>query len=408
MLPGGPLAESYVLARLICPDVEGEDFWVAQYSGGAYTYVALDDLEAPAPGQLVPIGQQKDSVQPAPPDMRWGTDWRAIGIVRHVTDSQVILDIGNALRSFPAKREDLRPGDVVSVSDEDGVGERLGQESDFAPDRSDTDWKRFELKNVEEQAASFIGPEIVKMVERFVVGPILHKREYDAIGVKAPKGVLFVGPPGTGKTMLARSIAKRTESAFFLINGPEIMSRYVGDAELTLRNVFQEAATRERAIIFLDEIDSIAPARKAKEQESAVRLVGMLLTLMDGFKPASNVLVLGATNRVSSLDNALRRGGRFQAEIDFPLPDLQSRISVLASIRSTLQVADDVDTAAAVAESEGWSGADVSEIWQQAGWNAAADGRVCILQEDLSIAVLQVARQVAKRVIEREDNAASR
>lgn len=399
------MADSYVLARLVCRDVDGEDFWVAQYSGGAYTYISIEDLDDPEPGQLVLVGQQRGGVHPAPPGMRWGTDWRALGTVRHLTDSETILEIGSVLRSFPAKREDLRPGDVVSISDDDGIGDRVGQESDFSPDKSDTDGKRFELPKMEGQPAAFIGTDILKLVRRFVEGPILHKREYAVIGVMAPKGVLFVGPPGTGKTMLARSIAQRTDADFFLINGPEIMSRYVGDAELTLRNVFKEAEKRERAIIFIDEIDSIAPARKAEDNESSVRIVGMLLTLMDDVRPSSNVLVLGATNRVSSLDRALRRGGRFQAEIDFPLPDLESRISLLSSARDALKVAASVDVLAAAAASEGWSGADVAELWQQAGWNAAFDGRVCIAQEDLDIALIQVGRQVVKREIRSREDA---
>jgi transitional endoplasmic reticulum ATPase len=392
------MADVYALARLVSADVEGEAFWIAQYPNGLFFYISLEDLEDPTAGQLVLVNQRDNSLFPAPKSMRWGADWRTLGIVRHVTKAEVTAEVGNALRSFPGERTDLRPGDVVVITDEGDIAEKLAQESDFTPDRGETDGRRFEVLHLEDQTASFIGPDILKLVNRFVEGPIIHKREYDAIGVKPPKGVLLVGPPGTGKSMLARSIAKRADAAFFLINGPEIMSRFVGDAELTLRNVFREAESRDRSIIFLDEIDSIAPARKAEEQESAVRLVGMLLTLMDGVTSAKNVLVIGATNRVDSIDSALRRGGRFQAEIDFPLPNLDSRIGILTSLRSTLQVDLTVDTSTAATDSDGWSGADVAEIWQQAGWNAASEGRTSIAQEDLDIAVLQVSRQVEQRV----------
>ena len=401
------MADSYALARLVCRDVEGEDFWVAQYPSGLHLYISLADLSDPVAGQLVLVGQQNGGVEPAPPEMKWGTGWQTVAVVRRITDSHIVLEIGNMLRSLAASRADLHVGDVVSVSDDDGIGPILGQEADFASGKADTDGARFEIIAADIQDGTFVGDDVNELVTRFVENPIRYKRLYETIGVKAPKGVLFVGPPGTGKTMMARIIARRTGSAFFLINGPEIISKYVGDAESTLRNVFLEAEKRERAIIFLDEIDSIAPARHAEEHESAVRLVGMLLTLMDGVKSASNILVLGATNRVESLDAALRRGGRFQAEIAFPLPKSTARAGLLSTLRSALRVAESVDTGAAVETSEGWSGADVSELWDQAGWNAAADGRDCILQEDLDIAILQVERQVAKRNKEKSADAPS-
>ncbi|GAA4657774.1 ATP-binding protein [Arthrobacter cryoconiti] len=392
--------EAYALARLIAPDPTDTDYWVAVYQNGLYTYVPKANLENPIEGILVLIGQQGGQIFAAPPNMTWGNDWVTLGTIRHIGESHVIVEIGSQLRAFPLPETDvweIAEGDVVQILDETGIGVVLAGEKDLSGNKGETDGRRFERQPPEGNLPPFIGETVSDAIERYVELPIRRKTEYATIGVSPAKGVLFVGPPGTGKTMVARQIAKRVDASFFVVDGPEIMSRYVGDAELALRNIFREASSRERAIIFFDEIDTIAPSRDKETHESGVRLVGMLLTLMDGFNSSSNVMVIGATNRVNTLDTALRRNGRFQAEVNFSLPLLTERRQILDSVRATLQVRDDAKTTRIEQETAGWSGADLADIWQQAGWNAAGDQRLSIAQEDLNRAFEQVQQQRLNR-----------
>lgn len=392
--------EAYGLARLVAPDPTDSDYWVAVYQNGLYTYVEKKDLVSPAEGALVLIGQQRGAIFAAPSSMKWGNDWETLGTIRHIGDTHVIVEIGLQLRAFPLPDDtasDITEGDIVQVLDETGIGPVRAREKDLSGNKGETDGRRFERLPPEGDLPPFIGASVSEAIERFVELPIKRKKEYDIIGVSPAKGVLFVGPPGTGKTMVARQIAKRVDASFFVVDGPEIMSRYVGDAELALRNIFREATSRERAIIFFDEIDTIAPSREKETHESGIRLVGMLLTLMDGFNSSSNVMVIGATNRVNTLDAALRRNGRFQAEVSFVLPSLLERQQILNSIGATLTVRGDAETTRIVQDTEGWSGADLADIWQQAGWNAADDQRMSIAQEDLDRSFEQVQQQCVNR-----------
>lgn len=151
--------------------------------------------------------------------------------------------------------------------------------------------------------------------------PLRHPALFKTLGVKPPRGVLLHGPPGTGKTLIARAVANETGAFFFLINGPEIMSKMAGESESNLRKAFEEAEKNAPAIIFIDEIDSIAPKRDKTNGEVERRIVSQLLTLMDGLKQRASVVVIGATNRPNSMDPALRRFGRFDREIDIGCPD---------------------------------------------------------------------------------------
>ena len=158
-------------------------------------------------------------------------------------------------------------------------------------------------------------------IRELVELPLRHPQLFKTIGVKPPKGILLYGPPGSGKTLIARAVANETGAFFFLINGPEIMSKLAGESESNLRKAFEEAEKNAPAIIFIDEIDSIAPKREKTQGEVERRIVSMLLTLMDGMKSRSHVIVMGATNRPNSIDAALRRFGRFDREIDIGVPD---------------------------------------------------------------------------------------
>jgi transitional endoplasmic reticulum ATPase len=158
-------------------------------------------------------------------------------------------------------------------------------------------------------------------IRELVELPLRHPQLFKTIGVKPPKGILLYGPPGSGKTLIARAVANETGAFFFLINGPEIMSKLAGESESNLRKAFEEAEKNAPAIIFIDEIDSIAPKREKTQGEVERRIVSQLLTLMDGLKSRAHVIVMGATNRPNSIDAALRRFGRFDREIDIGVPD---------------------------------------------------------------------------------------
>ena len=171
--------------------------------------------------------------------------------------------------------------------------------------------------------------EEVKKIREMVEIPMKHPELFEKLGVEPPKGVLLHGPPGTGKTLLAKAVANETDANFILLNGPEIMSKFYGESEKKIRDIFEEAEKTAPAIIFIDEIDAIAPKREEVQGEVERRVVSQLLTMMDGLKSRGKVVVIGATNRVNSLDEALRRPGRFDRELQIGVPDKKSRLSIL-------------------------------------------------------------------------------
>ena len=173
-----------------------------------------------------------------------------------------------------------------------------------------------------------LGEEIRKVREMIEL-PMKHPELFERLGVEAPKGVLLHGPPGTGKTLLAKALANETNAYFLILSGPEIMSKFYGESEERLRDLFKDAEENAPSIILIDEIDSIAPKREEVTGEVERRVVAQLLALMDGLESRGKVVVLGATNRVNALDPALRRPGRFDREIEIGVPDRNARLQVL-------------------------------------------------------------------------------
>ncbi|NPE28878.1 CDC48 family AAA ATPase [Methanococcoides sp. SA1] len=214
-----------------------------------------------------------------------------------------------------------------------------------------------------------IKPAISKVREMIEL-PLKHPELFDRLGIEPPRGVLLHGPPGTGKTMLARAVANESDAYFVSINGPEIMSKYYGESEHQIREIFDDAEQNAPAIIFLDEIDSIAPKRAEVTGEVERRVVSQLLSLMDGLKERKNVIVIGATNRPEALDMALRRPGRFDREIVLHVPDQDGRLEIFQIHTRGMPLADDVDLNALAETTYGFVGADIAALCREAAMSA--------------------------------------
>ncbi len=204
--------------------------------------------------------------------------------------------------------------------------------------------------------------EVREMIELPLKSPELFER----LGIDPPKGVLLHGPPGTGKTLLARAVANESEANFFPVAGPEVMGKYYGESEQRLREVFEEAEQNQPAIIFFDEIDSIAPKREQVGAETERRVVAQLLTLMDGLEPRQNVIVIATTNQVDQMDEALRRPGRFDREIVIGVPDTSGRRQILNIHTRGMPLAEDVDIDELADKTYGYVGADLASLTREA------------------------------------------
>ncbi len=210
----------------------------------------------------------------------------------------------------------------------------------------------------------------VGKVREMIELPLRHPELFEKLGVDAPKGVLLHGTPGTGKTLLAKAVASETSANFLTIGGPEIMSKFHGESEERLRDIFKEAAENAPSIIFIDEIDSIAPKRDEVTGETERRVVAQLLAIMDGLEGRGKVIVIAATNRPNALDPALRRPGRFDREIEIGIPDREGRLEILQIHTRGMPLADDVDLAMLAGMTHGYVGADLAALTREGAMRA--------------------------------------
>lgn len=208
--------------------------------------------------------------------------------------------------------------------------------------------------------------EEIDQIREMIELPMKHPEVFERLGIGAPKGVLLSGPPGTGKTLLAKAVASETESQFFSINGPEIMSKFYGESEKKIRDIFKDAEENAPAVIFIDEIDSIAPKREEVTGEVERRVVSQLLTLMDGLKTRGQVVVIAATNRPDGLDPALRRPGRFDREISINVPNTEGRKEILLVHTRGMPLAKDVNLDKLSERTYGYTGADLEVLCKEA------------------------------------------
>jgi transitional endoplasmic reticulum ATPase len=212
--------------------------------------------------------------------------------------------------------------------------------------------------------------EEIQKVREMIELPLRHPEIFEKLGIEAPKGILLHGPPGTGKTLLAKAVANETNANFYTIGGPEIMSKFYGESEEKLRNIFEQAEKNAPSIIFIDEIDSIAPKREEVSGEVERRIVSQLLSLMDGMSSRGKVVVIGATNRVNAIDPALRRPGRFDREIEIGVPDRDGRLEILQIHTRGMPLDKDVNLEKLADISHGFVGADLQALSKEAAMRA--------------------------------------
>jgi len=212
--------------------------------------------------------------------------------------------------------------------------------------------------------------DIIQRVREMIELPLKHPELFQRVNIDPPKGVLLYGPPGTGKTLLARAVSQEANATFITINGPEIMSKFYGASEERLRNIFKEAEEKAPTIIFIDELDSIAPKRENVTGEVERRVVAQLLSLMDGLKGRGRIIVIGATNRINSIDEALRRPGRFDREIELPVPDAKGRKEIFQIHTRGMPLDNDVNLEDYAASSHGFVGADIMAVSREAAMSA--------------------------------------
>ena len=210
-----------------------------------------------------------------------------------------------------------------------------------------------------------LGKEMQRIREMIEL-PLKYPAVFDRLGVEPPKGVLLYGPPGTGKTLIARVVAAETNAAFFVINGPEIINKFYGESESKLRAIFQEAQKKAPSVIFIDELDALAPRRAESGGEVERRIVGQVLALMDGLASRGQVVLIGATNQPNALDPAVRRPGRFDREIGLRVPDVRGRIEILRIHSKDAALASDVDLARIAQLTPGFVGADLEALCREA------------------------------------------
>lgn len=262
----------------------------------------------------------------------FGTRYQEYMVVDTRPEGAVLLHPRTTIQL--GKTEDIKPGMRISYEDVGGLGK--------------------EIKKIRE------------MIEL----PLKYPELFDHLGIEAPKGILLYGPPGTGKTLIARAVANETSAFFMHVNGPEIMHKFYGESEAKLREVFAQASNNAPSILFIDEIDVIAPKREKILGDVEKRVVGQLLALMDGLKSRGQVVVIGATNIPNALDTALRRPGRFDREISISIPDRNSRLEILNIHTRGMPLNDNVDIPYLADVTHGYVGADLAALCREAAMNA--------------------------------------
>jgi transitional endoplasmic reticulum ATPase len=340
-------------------------------------------------GDVLLFDQAQSRIAKAPPDL-WPSS-TSVGIVRLVSESSTVVDNGGRLVLLSTNADAAcAVGNTVEFDEQEGVLKVLSETSISALDSigeiGPSAIDRYRVEPGPGSRATFADfgglPDVVARAKELIELPLSCHEKLNEINARPVKGVLFTGDPGTGKTMLARIIASVCNATFYEISGPEVINKWVGQSEQIIRMIFDDAATKERAIVFFDELDSIATRRDTDSNEHSRRVVAQLLTALDGFKQDHNVIVIGTTNRPQDIDMALRRPGRLDWEIHFGLPSVGDREAILEVSSRKLRTEGLLSHRRMAEITAGWSGAELTAMWTEAALLAVKSGRSAIHEED--------------------------
>jgi len=312
-------------------------------------------------------------------------------VKQHGNNQEVLTEVTGQME------EKLEAGDRVAVNDSFSIQRILDAETDARAQAMEVD----ESPSV---AYADIGglEEQIREVREAVEEPLEHPEQFHEVGIDPPSGVLLHGPPGTGKTMMAKAVAAETDATFIKMAGSELVQKFIGEGARLVRDLFQVASEREPAIIFIDEIDAIASKRtesKTSGDAEVQRTMMQLLSEMDGFEDRGEVRIIAATNRFDMLDRAILRPGRFDRLIEVPMPDHEGRKRILEIHSGTMQVADDVDFDALADETEEMSGAELESLSTEAGMFAIRDDRTEVTTADFREALEKLEAEDGSEVV---------
>lgn len=358
-----------------------------RFPNGNAGFLTHDEITFPQEvGDIILIDGNRFS----PGDISSWSEPIKIGVVRRIYSDRILIEDGYTFHLVPNRDTSTKIGQTVVYGENVGIREKL-EDTPIVPRIGAEDiesdkylWEPGPDKLTFDDFGGY--PDVVTRARELIETPLKRGEELKSIGARPIRGVLFTGAPGTGKTHLARIIADQSDAAFYSISGPEVISKWVGDSEGNLRRLFEDAKKKDRAVVFFDEIDSLAEKRSEESHEASKRVVAQLLTLMDGFEEsAASLMVIAATNRPDDIDPALRRPGRFDWEIDFPMPNVTDRFEILRVSMSRLNVGspNEMPLEEIAARSQGWSAARLTSLWTEAALLAASDGRGSLHPEDL-------------------------
>ena len=390
-------AETGLLATVVS-DADDETFWV-RYAGGNYGPLHRDRGPEASVGCVVLVTGSSfvlapEGLLPAP---RTG-----IGVVRKVEESRSLVETDHSIVWIPhAGSVDWEEWSTVELSDT-GVVKKL----DASPMRyrddppaATTIHSRFRVDptKVTETFDGIRGLDSQISELRQIIDMMQNAGDLEAHGMRPIRGLLLAGESGTGKTMLARALAKEADAVFFHVRGPEIASKWVNESEEMLRALMDEADGLERAVVFFDEIDSLGGARSSAAHEMSNKLITQFLALLDGFdEKQGRALIVGATNRPDALDPTMLRSGRFDRRIDFHLPTSDAREAILRATKPAIaDVA--IDLSVLAEQTASWCSADLRALWTQAFQFAHAEGRKSLLELDCMVAIERIDPRVQER-----------